>query len=395
MNQENQDYISNLESTRKPLLRLFLSADIVDSTAYKNKPENDLDKQPKDEKRGFKPWFKAVLFFYHSSEQFFLRKWSEFKNSIPSNDDNKRYFGPPPTVWKTIGDEVIFVKDITAPLQALTTIHAWMDTLEDVSSQLTQKYGLTVKSSAWLADFPIKNTQMILGTKNAIQDEDHYTYVNQLNVDAYESGGKKNTNGDVLRDFIGPSIDTGFRLGAFATVRKLPLSIDLAYLLSNEQVKIKNGHSKNGPMRLSPFEFNYEGRKSLKGVLGGTPYPIIWIDRAPNNPVNKSEDELHAPNKPTAEKIREFSKSFIESQENHINIPFIFSEKDSHNDYSRAPNGLVEEIKEREILIESKKQSLEAEEKIEKTKSEKNEVEVKVDLQPFINFINNQARRKK
>jgi hypothetical protein len=76
----------------------------------------------------------------------------------------------------------------------------------------------------------------------------------------------------LVEDFIGPSIDAGFRIADGATPSKLVVSVDLALLLL---------------AGTDPLELYFEGTQSLHGVLDGRPYPIIW------HKVATDDGELH------------------------------------------------------------------------------------------------------
>lgn len=200
-----------------------------------------------------------------------------------------RYLWEAPELWKTIGDEVLFTKRIDHPVQAGVCLGVWIQTLGELREKL-RVHKLDVKATAWLADFPVRNNEIIL-QKNAVHtldvDEDqHYIFSNQAAFDAFYNKHPDDPPAEILRDFIGPSIDTGFRLGGFASDRKLVMSVELAYVIAAEQVRASERRQiyNLGTFVLPDFMFKYEGRHSLKGVLGRVPYPIIWVDLAPRRP---------------------------------------------------------------------------------------------------------------
>jgi hypothetical protein len=107
-------------------LRLFLSVDIVGSTAFKQagsrrskpkeKPE-DVQIPPAE------PWFSPIAQFYKGMEQALAREWLIAEaRSLAINWPP----GSPPELWKSVGDEVIYTKLLTDHRQALTTLNAWM-----------------------------------------------------------------------------------------------------------------------------------------------------------------------------------------------------------------------------------------------------------------------------
>ncbi len=71
------------------------------------------------------------------------------------------------------------------------------------------------------------------------------------------------------RDFLGPEIDTGFRISKFALRRRLVVSAELACLLYRERASYV-GIEKE--LKIVSFQV-------LKGVWGGRHYPVVWYER--------------------------------------------------------------------------------------------------------------------
>ena len=65
-----------------------------------------------------------------------------------------------------------------------------------------------------------------------------------------------NERGDITRDFVGPSIDTGFRLSDWARPRRLILSADLAFLLTSSYATSDE-----------PLPLHFSGAQKLRGVV--------------------------------------------------------------------------------------------------------------------------------
>lgn len=157
-----------------------------------------------------------------------------------------------PDVWKYLGDEILFhvtLKDYTHTIHHILsfqkTIKMWSDHMK------SNGLPLRCKGSAWLAGFPVNNIMI----KPDFRPESH----------PY----------GIPLDFIGSSIDCGFRLSRYSTVRKFVVSLDLALMLATAMAE--------PPFRdLEGMVFRYDGREPLKGVLHQTPYPIFWIDMEGN-----------------------------------------------------------------------------------------------------------------
>lgn len=291
-----------VRSSLQPKLRLFLSADIVGSTAFKQRTDGAAS-----------IWFGLVRAFYPLAEQAFAREWGLAKQRYPTSSEQTALFGSDaPELWKTVGDEVLFTKCISHPAQALMCMNVWLRVLAELRTYLqkpTHKGGLDVKSSAWIADFPVRNREFFLprhGTDPVTSDFDELDYLNDTWAQEHEAG--KNHR---ARDFIGQSIDTGFRLAGSATPRQMILSVELAHMLSLECQSLGKASYYSGPIPLREFTFRYGGRQSMKGVMGGAPYPLVWLDVEPEKDIYRAEDALMNRPQPSATQIHQFTSAFI------------------------------------------------------------------------------------
>lgn len=295
--------------TLAPKLRLFLSADVVGSTAYKQRDGADGSN-----------WFTMVSSFYSQASATLRSQWQWFESNL-AEDDRAEMLGQAPELWKTIGDEVLFAKEVKSPSQAVMALHVWIETLKGLRKVL-QKFdpALDVKSTAWIADFPIRNREIVLGA--ASDTEDDLDWLNDQQLQECASG-----KSNLICDYIGPSIDTGFRLSATATSRQLAVSIELAHMLSYEECQPRDKYM-IGPAEIAPLQFRYDGRQELKGVLNGASYPQLWIDTAPGEALNKAEDSLLTRAKPRADEIHTFTTAFIEKHANKFctALPFVRTE---------------------------------------------------------------------
>lgn len=207
-----------------PQLKIFISVDVVGSTAYKNRPGADQSWLPFF--RDFYSQFPILLGKSYSSE--------EIKETLESAGEMDQL-----TLWKALGDELIFQATLTNYKQALIHILAFRAATEDYLKNIRRgkdsqgdKEGLGLKCAAWLAGFPVCNAFIFSSIAGEVED------------------------------YIGPSIDVGFRLSKFATQRKFIVSVDLALMLVHDT---------------SSLEFYFDGEEELKGALNGKRYPIIWI----------------------------------------------------------------------------------------------------------------------
>lgn len=211
----------------KEQLKLFLSVDVEGSTAFKHE-------QTKGQSDNPQPWF-----------EFFKAFFKDFLIQFVGNcENNKKLLSPCKfdssqiKRWKNIGDEQIFIVDLTHENQAIFFIKSFLEAVSEYNSEISKTIGLCIKPTAWVAGFPVINAEIQIGSSSA------------------------NDNRKLL-DYIGPSIDIGFRLTKYSTPKKFMLSADLAWVLLN--------HSE-----CEKLDFFFDALEELKGVFNKK-YPLIWV----------------------------------------------------------------------------------------------------------------------
>jgi hypothetical protein len=257
-------------------LRLFLSVDIAGSTAYKSRQPDKVQ-----------PWLPALHRFF-----------TEFPISLAGHYTN----GDTPVLWKTLGDEMVFVTRIIDHRQVASHLTRFRDTIaayREVIKEADRK--LDLKGAAWLAGFPVGNTMLKLrhGMDGAPE----------------------------LEDYVGPSIDNGFRLSKHATPRKFVLSVEAALMLT--------GTAQAAAVKPKVF---LERGEELKGVLGGRPYPKLWIEvpYRGSEEFHKLEEELiDPPSKHDGDKIFDYCTLFIKEYGSPLFQPFI----EGDTDFGVLPDG--------------------------------------------------------
>lgn len=295
----------------EPRLRLFLSADIVGSTSLKQTRSRTSDADDHS-KRG-PAWFSAIQGFYFEAAQAFLFEWVERKAASTAP---VALYGEEPTFWKSVGDEVLFTKVLTDHRQLATTLHCWFTAVSRMKDFLKRENSsLDVKCTAWLAGFPYRNREVVIGkylSKNKDRVENYYKESGNLLNRYYGEGNSE----DISVDYIGPSIDTGFRLTGFSSSRKMVLSIDAAYLLSMTSF---DGEVKR-------IDLHYDGSHNLKGVMGGAPYPVFWTNMSSDSSLAVMEDKLRPQTVCHREAVKEYCDAFYEEHGHFVFRPFIKSD---------------------------------------------------------------------
>lgn len=218
----------------KEELILFVSFDLVNSSSYKTS--------------NYTTWFPVIISIIE-----------KIKEQIVERIEKSQ-------LWRTIGDEVVFIVNITEREQLEKSIQDVFEILNNTikiikdGTILNDKFSddeikvfiaqnaLSLKSTAWIA--PVNNTTYNFKKNTANIHNLMYMY---------------NFNGEEglpTYEFQGNDIDTGFRLSKHTRERRLTLSIELAYLLSENQL-------------LDP-KLNIVSYRSLKGIWNNKIYPIIW-----------------------------------------------------------------------------------------------------------------------
>lgn len=319
----------------EPELRLFLSADIVGSTAFKQLVRRSGSAKLDDNYfRGKVPvesWVYVISGFFREFSTGFQRKWELIKTDLP--DDWSSFVRTEPKFWKGRGDEILYSARLTDPREALVLIRAWVETMHEQRSKFEEREDeaiLDIKGSAWLAGFPINNAFVCF--ENNFGDKPESSGINDDPVISAFELYRNNCNGNgqqVVIDYIGPSIDTGFRIATLATPRKFIISVDLAYLVAYAALDIKSTYQGN----VHKPEIYFDGRVSLKGVTGDSAYPCFWLDAGEGDRLNVHEDKLSNLRPVTHEMVRDFCDEYFKSsQHRFVMRPFIKDCKFGHFD---------------------------------------------------------------
>ena len=202
---------------------MFMSVDVVGSTAFKASAQRD----GADWLQAFETLFRELpLIFIGKVAEAFLEH-----DSIPESG-----------VWKVMGDEVIFVALPRDAAEAGGLVAAFVRCVAEYDQRLAARWPLHIRGSCWAAE---------LGRRNRM-------------IEIPEMFG--GTDGRPYRDFLGPDVDTGFRLSAHAGTGEVILSPNLAETLAQQPD--------------SALRFHHIGAKSLKGVIGGMAFPLVLVSVA-------------------------------------------------------------------------------------------------------------------
>lgn len=242
--------------------KLFMSCDLVGSTNFKQTKPG---------------WQKVFLSFYWEFPQFLV----DADRALTITDGEKTSF----SLWKGVGDELLFEVDVTTERQVSRAVRVWLDAVKRYEDEVLVDYALALKGGAFIATFPGPDSYSTIPIKPETEDSDEGVVL--LNARAL-TGTRKTSF--YLYDYFGPSIDTGFRVIGLAERRYFTLSVEVAWAMAlaahaaaaedpNEQTHV-----------VSDFEFR--GSYVLKGVWRAREYPLFAIDRECGDKVNEAVSEM-------------------------------------------------------------------------------------------------------
>lgn len=309
---EKRTLPADLPEGLKPRIRLFFSVDLAGSTAFKQSRS---------------AWLPALVNFYRDFDQIIHAQYRAFRQRSNAHI-------APPEFWKSNGDELLYTCDLVTRAQAMDAIHIWLGALSAYRCDLaTLTEDLDVKSTAWVALFPAPNSEVFFrrGGAQFRSDgaDDAVLLQAEMRDQWYESPLARH---DIIRDFVGPSIDTGFRLTSWSSPRRLVLSADLAFLLTSSYATVEE-----------PLPLHFSGAQKLRGVIGDQPYPMIWL------PVGAGAradilDEGIGRHLTDPELLRSFCEAIVEQNYRVFTPLFLTDDPEDSSDFGWAPPYIINRI---------------------------------------------------
>jgi hypothetical protein len=206
-------------------LLLFLSVDVSGSTKFKDEKSRVVD--DKSPARSEPNWIDVFSWLYTRVPYHVAHSWRNEPNPSPSNI----ILYPEPILWKTIGDEFVFVKEITHHIQVLHTVRSFLLAIDQVRIGLQQKAKtLDLRSCVWMAGFPVNNRIMALRkVESAGVSENEDNKPDEAAAREIVDAAKEDFRNC---EFIGPWMDIGFRLAKHSSARKCIVSAEVALMLA-------------------------------------------------------------------------------------------------------------------------------------------------------------------
>lgn len=240
------------EGPRKYSL-LFVSCDVIGSTALK-------------QSKGVRRWEEILLSFYIDFP------W--LLGDVGAED------GVSFTLWKPIGDELVFKVEIEREADVYKAVRSWLRAVEKYETSFKERVGTTLKGGAFIATFPSPDVEasVVRDPRTTLPTAPDLANINDEALD-------KRDHATHVFDYFGPSFDTGFRVIGHSTPRHFTLSAEVAWaMLRAAEDHVGDGH---------PLEdLVFLGGRELKGVWGGRDYPLFAIDREHRDPINAAMKTL-------------------------------------------------------------------------------------------------------
>lgn len=201
---------------------MFMSADVVGSTSFKVQAQRERS-----------DWLEAFASLFRELPLVFM---GEVARAFIEHDEV-----PETGVWKVMGDEVILLALPGSVEMAEGLTAAFCNTVRQCDARISQRWPLHLRGTCWAAS---------LGQRNR-------------RIEIPEMFGGR--DGSPYVDYLGPDVDTGFRLSAHSGHGEVIVSPNLL-----EPLAVRGS---------GLLQFHPAGEASLKGVLQGQAMPL-WLASA-------------------------------------------------------------------------------------------------------------------
>ena len=212
-----------------PEVAMFMSADVVGSAAFKTRSVVDADNSV---------WLEAFAAYFRELP---LLLMGQVATAFAEAD-----VVPEITVWKVLGDEMLFISRPSSLLDAQRLFVAFQQSVADYDRRIADRWQLRLRGCCWSAELGRRNRRLEIGEM---------------------SGG---LHGRPYVDFLGPDIDMGFRLCAHSVQGETLVSLNLVESFAAAQEGLG-------------LRFHHLGLQCLRGVCGDQPLPLVLVSTA-NDP---------------------------------------------------------------------------------------------------------------
>jgi len=251
----------------------FFSVDLIGSTARKTPFGEGPGLNDGVGKR--RSWKLLIEKFFNEFPPEFCDKMAmaheHFRNPVQATRNWVRPRASRPTFLKALGDELIYYVRVQEPESVRCYTLQFLKLLKSSNEKYTNRAlgdlgeldGLMVKGTSWLCGVPVNNRRIELSKAR------FDPFANRTG-----QAGSIGESGE-FDDFVGPSMDCGFRFAKYSDHRYVAIPPDLARVVLDKQFR-------------KGLKFSYSGRESHKGVLGYRALPLVLLD----NGFRLSEDKI-------------------------------------------------------------------------------------------------------
>jgi hypothetical protein len=301
----------------QPKSVLFLSADLVGSTSYKQQAEG---------------WQKIFLSFYREFPQALADATREYAKQHSASVEF--------VLWKAIGDELIFKVDLRSEADVSNAVRVWLRAVTSYENDSLEEVKLALKGGAFIATFPGPDSESSIPRSPSTEDSDEPVVI--LNDKAL-AGNRAHTK--YLYDYFGPSVDTGFRVAGLASRRYFTMTIEVAWALASVAHAQETTPGTESPHHVRDVVFR--GREPLKGVWRGQEYPVFAIDREIESALNAALAKLSR-SIISAQSITHVCKacSDTEGWPSRLYLP-----ESAHEQFRKVPVDAMQTLRENEAIV--------------------------------------------
>lgn len=280
-------------------LRLFFSVDLKGSTAIKQQRGTFADS-----------WIMQVHDFYSDFQSIFQKNVENRDALLSRNLTVDEVLQP--LIWKTLGDEILYSVEVKKAIEVHHYTQAFVYSINEYNNNGKNRISpMVVKGAIWTAGFPVGNLIVPLPV---VFDDKIIQY-----------------------DFIGPHIDTGFRLSKLASPSKLIISVELANIIA--------GSAK-------PLKVYFDGAIPHKGILKGLPYPAFYL-RTEDSLQEQEDLLLNRKSIDDETRLNDYCNAFYEKAGLPYHRPFMEDDpnfKDRPMNYEENYNKIVALMKAKNII---------------------------------------------
>lgn len=183
-------------------------------------------------------------------------------------------------LWRTIGDEVVF----TYKVRDINNIYQCVDEV----SRALEEYNAKIEKNEWPTDISNHNHNLSLKSTMWIA---HLSKSNNYSENLYITYQLSKDNIAKFLDYVGPDIDTGFRISKKTAPKRLAISLELALLMIENSEYIFKQQQETNQMNIAKNYIQEDilnkliivSMELLNGVWNGRKYPIIWYHNVIND----------------------------------------------------------------------------------------------------------------